>query len=457
MSDLDHLKSPAISHLFNSSYTSSIEQAENDEVFNNYDLPTFHMPTCNQDSTYKKPDKEQYIFSTMGNKLYTMYSNNMILPIRPKDKLKFSYLLNNRLLSKEDKKEGRGVYIIDYYRISSMVAFDPNFLQNLISYYQTSESIYPNKIEIQDQIQTMLLTNKTKDAFKLPHTVLRVVTFVPEREIQKHQYVFIPTSDIVIGYGYIDSKMLHPNSPIAKEKNRVTTSTVKNFIEIDIVDTVNGSNRYIKVGNKLISLKASRDSSREDKGTMTVYKDNIPMETYTEGLEDLENTLGIYKTEEEAMANGDIASQLNIKKLDLEKEKYERDLEKLKIEYDKLRLSKELLEKEHEHALRKLASEKVILEMKTYVTVRQQMIDIQRKTFEMECAMDSYRIKKEYDIHKYKLDMAYLEEELDMLRVKHKLDMELHKQKSEHVEHNNLLTFGRELLTTTSMLGKLFI
>ena len=114
---------PNIKSLLDARYTVSMESRENDEVFNNNDLPTYHTPTLEQDSFYKKPDREQYIFSTMGTGVYGMYSNNMILPIRQKDKLKFSYNMNKRLLSDVDKKEGRGVYIVDYYRISKSSSF----------------------------------------------------------------------------------------------------------------------------------------------------------------------------------------------------------------------------------------------------------------------------------------------------------------------------------------------
>lgn len=474
---------PNITSLLSARYTVSMESRENDEVFNNNDLPTYHTPTLEQDSSYKKPDREQYIFSTMGTGVYGMYSNNMILPIRQKDKLKFSYNMNKRLLSDVDKKEGRGVYIIDYYRISSLVAFDPNFLRNIINYYHNSANLYPDQLEVRDYIRDQLQLNKHENAFKQPHTILRIVTFVPEREIRKYQHVFIPTADLVIGYGYVDNNLIHPNSPLYKEKASKTTSTVKNFIEIDIIDTPVGANRYVRVGNKVVSLKATRNPDRRDRGVMTVYKDNFPIETHEATLEELEEKLGIYTTEEAARCHGDVKTAHDIIKLENDKSKIEFEKDKLLVERDKLEVSKQALEVEkdklmkdlekakleHEvileekemlrtkyaHELRKMEIEVILSELKITTALTAHSLDMQKKRFEFSTLEDSYYIKRQMEFDKYQMETLKAQRDLDIQAAKAELDLSVQKHKNETAKYNSLTNIGKDILSSTALLGKI--
>ena len=464
MSKPNNQINPSIQRLLDSNYTVSVECRENDDVFNNNDLPTYHTPTLDQDSSYKKPDKEQYIFSTMGGGVYSMYSNNMILPIRQKEKLKYSYSLNKRLLDQADQKEGRGIYIVDYYRVASMVAFDPNFLNNIVNFYHTSANLYPEQIEIKNYIVEQLQVNKNLNAFKQPHTVIRIVTFVPEREILKHQHVFIPTSDIVIGYGYIDNKLIHPNSPLYTEKGRVTTSTVKNFIEIDIVDTPTGANRYIKVGNKIVALKATRDYDRKDRGIMTIYKDNVPMQTYEASLDQLGEELGIYTTEREAIYNGDLKLQHEERRMEHDMLRMDHDLRRMDHDKDrldndivKLELDRDMLLKKHEHELRKLELERLINDMKVTSILISNAMDIYKRRFELKTTREGYEAKQQMDLFKHNLETLKLQREMDTYVAKTELDLASMRAKAESNAINTIGSIGKDVLATTSLIGKLLI
>lgn len=308
------------------------EDDKDEVIFCQYDIPSNGVRSAHSDSSYKRPDHEQYIFSTMDQTCYAMFSNNMVTPIRSKDSLRYSSrLLNGFGINAETSK---GIYIVDFYRINKVYSNNQNDLRKLLEYYFNTKKLYPNHIEIKNQILSRLEGNSRSNSLKRP-VVAKVVTFIPAHDIITHKSVYVPTNNMTILYHRLDTtEYVQPVNQEPEPKKK----THQNIVEITIMDNTKKP-YYINVGNKIVRLESSTHRKGKEGFNFTYHSLGDMMEWTLGGLDELSKH-GIYTTKEEAQyyATKDQAKilelQLEKEKMLLESKKLERDKHKSDIDYN---------------------------------------------------------------------------------------------------------------------------
>ena len=409
----------------------------NDSVFNTKDPRHRFMddPLNVNDKDYKKPDREQYIFSTMGIGLNTMYSNNMITPIRTKSTLN-GYKMYNIIGKYINKKHiDNGVYIVDYYNIYNNGSTE---IDNVIRYYLNTCNIPYD----QDTVTNIVDTVMHKDGRVIPTEIqIRLITYVPESTINDFNYVYIPTSDVVICKGVIDNRVVHPNSKNYRSNVNHIKSYNTNSVIIEIVDNDSGNPYFIKIGNDVVRLYPTRDLTQSNSCKSTLYKNGAKIVTTECKLHEMASMLGIHKSKEGAISDGNIDKiaennklKLESSKLQLEytkilhdKEKMEHDREKMKHEKEKLLIERELL-------IEKLSHERIINEQK--VTMSE--LDIAKRYRDFEITYRESIVK------------------LNIAKANHILDVRLANAKYKLEEDKYRYEFGMKGITLVSNIVKKF-
>lgn len=373
-----------------------------DDIFCQKDLPDrMTNNTLESDSSYKTPDKMQYIFSTMRFNTWVMYSNNLASPIRQKDRLTHNYNLFKKL-GNDTQREG--VIIVDYYRLNRIFGTGHgNIVENVTNYLINTKNVYPNNVEIINNVRDKLVYTKRHNAWR-ENIVLRVVTFIPKEYIEKYSLVYVPTADIVIGCCELDDSIVHPNSEQYIEHNKLIYSDVKNFIEIDIVDK-NNDNYFTKLGNELVTLQTTKNPRRKEACYVNFYNDRTLVKTEIASIDEMGEKLGIYKSEAEANYNGDIANKLNEQKLNNELEKIRVEAAKitkestqLQYEYDNLKAKYDLEHARMKHEKQMMNEKYAEKALSSYLEFVKKEKEIMHMSWKAKLDMEITKVKAEYDL-----------------------------------------------------------
>lgn len=326
-----------------------------DKIFCNDDLPDRLDHSLETDSTYKLSDRQQYVFSTMGHGLYVMYPNGFASEIRDKKALLHQADLIKFLSG--PNSTGRGVYIVE------------NML--LHRSYFSSEAF---KVALTNRFKAINFNiNTTKQTAKLidivnamtrygqyvnPLVKFRLITFIPENIIAEHMRVYNPATGLLIGYGTINELIVHPCNTKYIEKLKEASSTVKNFVEIDIVDNTTDKEYWMKIGNQAVHLVPERDYRRRESCYVSISLNEKMMYTDSCSLQEAAKMLGIYNTKEEAEYNGnkdniikEMEYKIKFDNLQNETLKLNQDIIKLRNDNDKLAIEKQKLALEYKRLL----------------------------------------------------------------------------------------------------------
>ena len=352
------------------------------------------VANINTDKDWKNPDRALYVFSNMAvNELSVIHSNNMVTGVRTKFGLQSTELHNN-IISRTQKSSAytscTGLYVVETYTIYNDGSAN---LDRILKHYMYSNGIeYPP--ETLSNILEMLHKKIVVDKFN-PEIEIRIVTFVPESEVKRLGYMYIPSTNIVIAQGDI-TNVAHPHSKVYRDSGKYDEHELsKATINIEIVDN-NVVPYYIKLGESVVKLFSNKKGEQAQGGYVEISRGGNVIENSVIKLEDL-HKIGLFRTEEEAKANGDLKAEVELKKLALEKDKLAADYAKLDYEHKKLIT-------DYEHQRMKIEAETSHIKAKHNIEI------------------DNITTKHRLDVSKKQNDAAIdiIKAELDMSQTHHK-------------------------------------
>lgn len=428
------------------------------------------------DSDFNKHDRYVSIFKTMQGDYFSMFSNNMVLPIRTKiginHKPDFVVKLNLPKYKREHYREG--IYIVDNYFLHHTTQVSKEYAYKIIDYYKSVNNIYDGNSEILEYITNGLQPYYKGLGLTNPKFHIRVCTFIPASAFATRDHIYVPSSGVVIGTKGDMNRVAHPESRDYKKYVRSLVSDSKNFIELEINDPNRADDYYIKIGNKVMPITPTMDPSKPKHGCIRTYRNLECLDTQEVELKDLDK-LGIFKTIDEADMNGDLTIKTNLLKAQNEKTKLENDAKALALENDKLSLAnKELelkvskLEDEKAMYVDKLEIEKQKLQLeKEKLTNDKEKLKLESKKLEvdnMKLKLENFKLEVEYkltlhkDVHaRENARMELLNKYIDIvtsiakknldiahLRAKHQADLDMNASKTT----TDLLVKGTSIATT---------
>lgn len=381
-----------------------LEETDPDEIiFCQHDLPNNGVNTAKSDSSYRKPDHEQYFFSTMEQSCYAMYANNMVTPIRPKGMLRQSEKIMQGL--QLNQNTNKGIYIVEYFRISKVYGGSTNDLKRLLDYYYNTMNIYPNKIHIKNNIAKRFEITKRANMLAKPVT-LKVITFIKQEDIQQYRQVYIPTLGVIIGAGTLDDSICNTaNRDFTQAVNNSLKSDVANFIEVNIVDNDEGY-YYMKVGNSVLRFESYKDTRKTEGASVISYTGHMITRQDFYHKADMKK-VGFYRSQEEAI-KGPV------------------DLEQLKLEYE----YKKLVENNKFDKVKRETDVALLKER-----IRQELLIQEQKTQQEYLKTIDAGIK-------HKANIKQLEREAYLMEKK----IELEEEKGENAAANNAFAMASKLL-----------
>lgn len=378
-----------------------------------------HVPVSDQ--AYDKPDRKQFVFTNIDSiGIISMYGNNMITPARFRPSLlgyKTSELVN-RLCGKTTK-DYRGVFIVEYITIHHY-SDTTRYMQNIRSYYEQVTSMMYNR-EQAKHIEKAV----TEASVKGGSRSIRTITYIPQDELFKKQYVYEPMSGILICAGKVTHDVIHPNSLDYKGMSCDIHNINKNTIAVDIVDNNQSGAYYTKVGNKIIPIIPTKDLTKPNGVTITPHINGVRQDYYNCTLEEAASVLGIYRTEQECKIEGDINNRNLEDKLNLEKEKLKLENNKLELENNKIILEYRKIEEEKI----KMKAERDFYKFKINSEIYKIELDLNINKNKYKIAGIEYEkklIDESLIIHKYAMEMKLHQIKCVNERNKHMMDKEKH-------------------------------
>ena len=365
-----------IKHINNKDFF-NLEDDYNDIIFNGNNVYG-NVVAAYLDNNINIVDYKYYLFSTMGKNVKAMNSRNMVLPIREKNSINNPMTYNTILDNKITNNLTNGIYVAEYYAFNAIMS--PNEENNLFEYYINSSNLqYSNNtiLHIKDFFNTInanrgvnkLLTNKG----------IRIITFIPENELIEHNLVYNKATDLLFIYGDVNDDIKHPSTiPINEDKPLTTANEV--FVSIELIDNETNEARWIKVGSEIVKVLPSKNNMQGRMAKIAINRNNVNILTKTAEPEDYES-LGFYKSKEDAITNNDPNAQIALQeleykkqdieykmnKLETEKENAVKELEAIKLKYEKekekyeLDIAKMKLEMEHKEKLNEMEIERTIV------------------------------------------------------------------------------------------------
>jgi hypothetical protein len=372
----------------------SKQTPQNDMVFNTI---VGYNPGSNMivnDRDYNKPDYTQYLFSTMGKGVNAMYPNNMVLPIRLKTTLN-GYGMYAEIAKHLGKNNvSNGIYIVEYFTIRSDAT---TIGESAIDYYLESHNINIDYNVTEHIIKTL---GERKGNRIPPEIQLRLVNFIGEKALHEHTNVFVPGPNIVLINGNINPGLIHPNSVTDKAvTNKLQNMEGNNIIYLEIIDNDNTIPYFIKIGNDVHKILSHKDPTKINGGYMSIKKNgSYQTDDNRCGISDLSG-MGIYRTYDQAITEGDTAKLAEVRKLEL-------DLSKIKLEYDKMSYEREKLRLEMEHYKEKHELEMHKKRVETNLVYGKGMTDLHITLSKFKIEMATLMFKNKIDNTKSVLDVG---------------------------------------------------
>ena len=99
--------------------------------------------------------------------------------------------------------------------------------------------------------------------------------------------------------------------------------------------------------------------------------------------------------------------------------------------------------------------EVILSELKITTALTAHSLDMQKKRFEFSTLEDSYYIKRQMEFDKYQIETLKAQRDLDIQAAKAELDLSVQKHKNETAKYNSLTNIGKDILSSTALLGKI--
>lgn len=481
----------------------SMEKEVVDDIFQ--DLNIFNQTgqyggikpqTPANDPMYVAPDMKTYIFSygpnnAMGSmEYYAIYPNNMATAIRNKNLLPernteltnaiYSFnsykdvLTDNEKINIANKSPSggfipndkvcllRGVYIVNYYRISSLVNprlarkeavdYDP-----IINYYRSGNlCIDMSPSEHMNNTATSKVLELLGNGSQVDSTnnYIRVITFVPEYEIVEKGAVYVPYANLVITHASVYNDYVHPLSNAGRANE--AHEDVASGIAIYINDTESPADKkyYMKIGAKTYKVLHTRKPGSPN-GAKLFFKanNNVTVASGLVPLEEMAEKLGIYDSYYEADKDISAKAEIRLKEIEIRENelqvqyqkvvhdnemltnKIEKEREKAKLELDKAKLEIDKLTLEKD----KLALEKEVLEKRKELSniehgnrVQAYKLDREKRLLEYNIWIEKTKVETTINTYKYIVDIHTLNARL--ASEKNKIRMEELKLESDGIK-----------------------
>lgn len=386
------------------------EQDTRDLVFNNTPNPTDTIISKTHDPSYNNSDYSAYYFSTMGDDVHALHSNNMITPIRKKMSINtyraYDKLMNGLRLTKPEN----GIYIVEYYNFynNSRVQGD-----KILNHYLTTDNIEYSEKVVEDILNTLRAAKGKRGVYT--NTKIRIITFVSEMDLRDQHYLYIKGPNIVLTYGEIDSSVSHPmsnNYNLSTSKQTLLKEKVDNVVLVEIVNNTDPTPYFIKIGNDIQKIYPNKSTEYQEGICVSTKRNGVIISDRTVDLPEHEQ-LGIYRSREACISNGDIKVLLEKETLDHERDKLDFEYKKLKSAYDKLVIEKDGMITKNEHdklmAEVKLNTARIEFNKKEYdheYDKENKLLDLSIKTTNTVMDIEHKSIKNQMDLTKVGLDLT---------------------------------------------------
>lgn len=337
-----------------------------------------------------RPDHRQYIFRTFhDNNIQVMYPNNIIMPIRlnygPKDTFLTQFITNYGA-------GNDGIYILDEFLTSTLRA-DRVALESFLNYYRNSGVVLnDDRTIIKDLIE--IITSGREE-------YVRIITFIPQKAFAALGAIYIRHTGLVVGYNLLNCAYIHPHSEEASYVASKVKKDFTNYITIDIINNKSKEDYYISAGKNIIKLESSKNLDKVEGASLNIYRDDACVISERCSLEELENVLGIYKSKEEALYNGDV---LKAKEQLIQERKIDAEVLTSKMKYDKILHSSELEDKRFGNDMAREAAKKESIRL-----------EMERERLKHETLNLKYTLDLKYDIQKHILDINKIKLDTDKL------------------------------------------
>lgn len=343
------------------------EERFQDVVFRNYN--SFTNATVKKDNThelshFQNPLHTQYVIKNFKEDVFVMYPNNIVLlpftdPFILEDygNATQSFYENSKELSLEVdftssirkyfkiEPKDKVILIIDYLTIdrNSKESFN-----KLFNYY--NESAYDRFFYRSNNVTMGMRSNMNFNFAKYVFERVRVVTLIRYEELEQAKHHMLNVSKCGITLSLHNAPGIGIESPLSKEyKNFVKqqdTAQIENGFKITIVDNYTNKDYYMKMGNEVIKLDVTNGKRNNlEQGIYFQYiKNSVPIMEKRIPLKEC-SSLGIFNSKDEALAYGDLKSQVEIEKIQCERETAQLKLSAAQLDVDKRKLDHALTEK----------------------------------------------------------------------------------------------------------------
>lgn len=384
-------------------YFESTEVSHDDEVFSSdvfYNSNSFN--NISENELYHRPDYTKHVVSTMGKGLTVLNERNIALPIRESSNMDLLGL--NRCNEEDrDKSGGRGVYVIERFLIHDILGVD---VEELVKYYSNITNFSSNTLK---NVRSNIF-NCTPNS----PVVIRLVTFIPEHDIEEYKYVYSSTTNLAIINGSPNNHTVHPDSYLMREKkskdvlNDLDHPTV---IILEVIDNDNPHKPYfINVGDEPYRILSTMSTTKPNGANIKIkLNDKIKRDVSVIDKKDFSN-VGIYDTLDEAVIKGDVDKIITMKKLNQEDKKLLQEDKKLNQEDNKLKIS-----------VMKLKQEALVLEYnKIKLTHDKYALNIDKELKKITYKNTLVKFRFDYINHQLTLDREAMLFEQKMLQEEQK-------------------------------------
>lgn len=362
---------------------------ESDETTFNDEIFVERFKDINQNKIYKKPDYTRHYVKNVDRPLFLLDKRNVLMPIRHDNNM---FMVGRTILSDDDikKTNGCGVYIIERYIINDKSTVSVNAL---VDYYNHLSTI----TEITKGLVTKtIVENRT-------NLVIRIVTFIPEKDINFFNNVFIPNTELCITTELPKHdnlpKLVNPKSMEYIRSKEENNEDNVNAIEIDIVDNnLYSTSYFINVGGSVERFITHRDVNKQDSATITISKRGVAKKEIRVINPDDYVDHGIFKTYHEAEASGDVKGTVDkIKLIDAKETKTSnRHMDILKMSHQETMSKHDIKMRELEQKMFKSNATLKQTLMKEEQAIKNKVneIDFKQKMLQIE---EVHRNKMEYE------------------------------------------------------------
>lgn len=287
-------------------------------------------------------------------------------------------------------------------------------IQRMFLYTEDHPDDYPELRLLRDAFSTWQSDRFAQKSFF-------VDTIIKESEFKDQKSIYVSNQDLVLTLEPIEKKVLHPFGRASLITERYAEMSqnfqgISMFVEIVDNDNLIGD-RFMYTAKRVFKILALKDNRRESGiylGLVEKYPDREPNVSSTRfDLEEGEEKLGLYRTQEEAISAGDVKSLR------------EEEIIRLKHENSQLALTRtaEIETMNHNHELAMGALRERLLNIETINRDLDVKLEASKREREQDRSIHDLRIatlKSEYETIKMR-DTQQYEKESSKIKIKHEI------------------------------------